>query len=99
MLHGSGLVTISTRVLSTPEAVLALDGQAAVEIAIADNGRGMPRTIVERATELFFTTKKTGKGTGLFRALEFADKSGGRLSIESQEGQGTRVRIVLPQMK
>jgi PAS domain S-box-containing protein len=99
MLHAGGQVIISTRLLSTPEAVLALDGQEAVELAIADDGRGMSPVIAERATELFFTTKATGKGTGLFRALEFADKSGGRLSIESQEGGGTRVRIAFPRIK
>jgi PAS domain S-box-containing protein len=99
MLNEGGQVIISTRLLSTSEAVLALDGQEAVELAVTDNGRGMPPVIAERATELFFTTKETGKGTGLFRALEFADKSGGRLSIDSLEGQGTRVRIVFPRMK
>jgi signal transduction histidine kinase len=59
----------------------------------------MPPVIAGRATELFFTAKAAGKGTGLFRALEFVDKSVGRLSIDSLEGQGTSVQIVFPPIR
>jgi signal transduction histidine kinase len=59
----------------------------------------MPPEVIERATELFFTTKAAGKGTGLglFLALEFVDKSGGRLTIDSKVGHGTRMRLAFPQ--
>ena len=57
-----------------------------------------PPQVAERATELFFTTKNADKGTGmgLFLALDFVDKAGGRLLIESQPGAGTRVRLLFP---
>ena len=97
-MPGGGDVCVSTRVLPTVEARSALDGDEAVELAVADNGEGMPSQVAERATELFFTTKASGKGTGLglFLVLEFVDKSAGRLRIDSEAGQGTRVCMVFP---
>jgi PAS domain S-box-containing protein len=93
-----GEVTVSTRVLPAADARSVLDRTEAVELAVSDNGEGMPPEVAERATDLFFTTKAPGKGTGLglFLVLEFMDKSGGRLKIDSQAGLGTRVRMVLP---
>lgn len=94
-----GQVSITTRVLSAPEAASTLNGREVVELVVADTGQGMSPEIVERATELFFTTKAAGKGTGLglFLALEFVDKSGGRLMIDSQLGLGTTMRLAFPQ--
>lgn len=94
-----GQVSITTRVLSTAEAASTLNGREVVEIIVADTGQGMPPEVVRRATELFFTTKAAGKGTGLglFLALEFVDKSGGRLMIDSQVGLGTKMRLAFPQ--
>ena len=58
----------------------------------------MPRHIAERATEPFFTTKGTGKGTGLGLAMAsgFVQQSRGRLEIDSEPGQGTTVRMLFP---
>ena len=94
-----GRVSISTRVLSAAEATSTLNGSDVVELVIADTGQGMPPEVVKRATELFFTTKAAGKGTGLglFLALEFMDKSGGRLMIDSKVGLGTKMRLAFPQ--
>ena len=59
----------------------------------------MAPEVAERATELFFTTKAAGKGTGLglFLALEFVDHSGGKMTIDSEIGRGTTVRLDFPQ--
>jgi len=99
-MPGGGQVSIATRVLSASEASSALNGREAVELVVADTGQGMPPEIIERATELFFTTKAAGKGTGLglFLALEFVDRSGGRLTIDSEVGRGTRMRLAFPQV-
>ncbi len=97
-MPAGGRVSISTRVLPAAEAASTLNGREVVELAVADTGEGMPPETVERATELFFTTKagSKGSGLGLFLALEFVDKSGGRLMIDSQVGQGTAMRLVFP---
>ncbi len=74
------------------------DGEAAVEIAVADEGSGMPPLVLRRATEAFFTTKGPGKGTGLGLSMvrRFTEQCGGRLLIDSREGEGTIVRLRFP---
>jgi PAS domain S-box-containing protein len=69
-----------------------------VSVAIADNGDGMSREVLDRVFEPFFTTKPVGKGTGLGLAqiYGFAEQSGGRVEIESEVGHGTTLRLVLP---
>jgi signal transduction histidine kinase len=69
-----------------------------VVIAVEDRGVGMPPELARRATEPFFTTKPLGKGTGLGLSMVkgFAEQSGGRLLIDSEQGRGTVMRIVLP---
>lgn len=71
----------------------------AVELRFADEGHGMNEQAVKRATEPFFTTKSTGDrmGLGLFLARTLVDSLGGRLTIESSTGQGTVIRVVLPE--
>jgi len=77
--------------------VRGLDG--AVELVFIDAGHGMDAQQVKRATEPFFTTKNTGDrmGLGLFLARTLVDSLGGQLMIESATGQGTTIRVVLPQ--
>jgi PAS domain S-box-containing protein len=69
-----------------------------VLVSVADMGHGMSRQVRERAFEPFFTTKGIGKGTGLglSQVYGFAKQSGGSVEIESQEGEGTTVRLYLP---
>ena len=71
----------------------------ALEFRFVDEGQGMDEQTVKRATEPFFTTKSTGDrmGLGLFLARTLVDSLGGQLFIESAAGQGTTIRIVLPQ--
>jgi PAS domain S-box-containing protein len=69
-----------------------------VALLVEDNGTGMPQEILDHALEPFFTTKDAGKGSGLGLSMVygFARQSGGRLTIGSQPGRGTRVEILLP---
>jgi signal transduction histidine kinase/ActR/RegA family two-component response regulator len=69
-----------------------------VSIAVRDTGTGMSPDVMARALEPFFTTKAPGKGTGLglSQVYGFARQSGGTVTIESQVGLGTVVRILLP---
>jgi PAS domain S-box-containing protein len=69
-----------------------------VEIRVADTGCGMAPEVVARAFEPFFTTKGPGRGTGLGLATVYgtAARWGGAVSIYSEVGQGTVVRVLLP---
>ncbi len=69
-----------------------------VELAISDTGVGMPKETLQRAFEPFFTTKDVGEGSGLGLSMVygFARQSGGTVTIESELGKGTTVRILLP---
>lgn len=97
MPQGGDLV-MGTRMLPAQEAADILSGKTAVEVFVSDTGGGMAPEVLARATELFFTTKDAGQGTGLglFLALEFADHSGGKLMLASELGQGTTARLVFP---
>jgi CheY-like chemotaxis protein len=70
-----------------------------VRLKVVDSGVGMDAATIARAREPFFTTKKTGSGTGLGLAMahSFAEQSGGTLSIESQPGLGTTITVWLPE--
>jgi len=78
-----------------PDEGLAVDH---VRLVVADTGFGMSEETAKRVFEPFFTTKGVGRGTGLglSQVYGFARSSGGRASVESQEGQGARVILDLP---
>ncbi|MFP7675309.1 ATP-binding protein [Marivita sp. S0852] len=68
------------------------------EIAIIDDGAGMPAQIRQKAIEPFFTTRLAQGGTGLGLSIVygFFTQTGGSLHIESSRGHGTTVRGILP---
>lgn len=74
------------------------EGGPYVEVVVNDNGPGMAPETLRRAGEPFFTTKGVGAGTGLGLATSssIARDMGGRLDLESQPGQGTRVTLRVP---
>jgi PAS domain S-box-containing protein len=72
-----------------------------VMLSVRDNGRGMDMETLSRAFEPYFSTKDTGRGTGLGLSTiyGFAKQSGGHLTIQSKAGEGTTVRLLLPRSK
>jgi len=70
-----------------------------VEIRVADNGSGVPKKVLDKIFQPFFTTKPTGLGTGLGLSLSYdiiTRGHGGELKVETKEGEGAEFIIILP---
>jgi len=93
-----GVLTIATGVTHEEEDGPDLDAGDYVCIAVSDTGLGMTAEVSARATEPFFSTKPLGKGTGLGLAQVYSivRQARGTMRIESREGEGTIVRLILP---
>jgi len=70
-----------------------------VMLAVSDTGCGIPKEILARVFEPFFSTKATGEGSGLGLSMVFGfvRQSGGHVRIYSEVAVGTTVKIYLPQ--
>ncbi len=67
-----------------------------LEIAISDEGPGIPKDKLDRIFDPFFTTKQNGSGLGLATVHRIVENHGGSVRLESELGVGTTVRIRLP---
>jgi PAS domain S-box-containing protein len=100
-----GTLTISTSDVNIKATERADDNSPApgdfVAITVADTGTGMPREVLERVFEPFFSTKPMGRGTGLglSQVYGFVRQSGGFVQIESSLGKGTSVCLLMPRQQ
>jgi signal transduction histidine kinase len=72
-----------------------------VEIRIRDNGPGIPPEVREKMFNPFFTTKPAGEGTGLGLSITYdiiVKQHAGTIEVDTQLGEYTEVRIILPRM-
>jgi signal transduction histidine kinase len=70
-----------------------------IEIRIRDNGTGISPEVKEKMFDPFFTTKPAGEGTGLGLSLSYdiiVKQHGGSIEVETQPGEFTEFRIILP---
>jgi PAS domain S-box-containing protein len=89
-VEGEGAIQMATRL--RPQA----EGGSTVEISVEDNGCGIPRDLLERIYEPFFTTKKDGTGLGLALVQRAVEEHRGSIRCESLPGKGTIFRLVIP---
>ncbi len=70
----------------------------AIELTVKDNGNGIPKNIVDKIFQPFFTTKPTGQGTGLGLSLSYdiIKAHAGDITVQSKEGEGSKFTIRLP---
>ena len=88
------IVTIATKKLGSP-----LGGGGKVEIRVTDNGNGIPKKVLDKIFQPFFTTKPTGQGTGLGLSMSYdiiTKGHNGELKVETKEGKGSTFIISLP---
>ena len=99
-MSAGGKLTIATDNIARGyrRGIPPLDPGDYVVVAVADTGTGMTEEVRSRAFEPFFTTKEVHKGTGLGLSMVygFAQQSGGTVTIDSEIGSGTTIRIYLP---
>ncbi|MEO8466168.1 MAG: ATP-binding protein [Gammaproteobacteria bacterium] len=96
---GTITLSVSKQEISAPTAAaLGLKAGHYVEIAVADDGCGIPPELAQRVFEPFFSTKAKGKtsGLGLPMVRWFAGQAGGTASLKSLPGEGTVVTVLLP---
>ncbi len=67
-----------------------------VEVAFEDTGEGIPAEHLDQIFDPFFTTKSQGSGLGLPICQRIVQEHGGRVTVESEAGKGTLVRLTLP---
>ncbi len=76
--------------------ITAVNGASAVRVTVEDTGTGIPRRMLERVSEPFFTTKEKGNGLGLSICRSILWDVGGEMDIETAPGEGTRALLWLP---
>jgi len=80
-----GTVTVKTRQFNST-----------VEIAVIDRGPGIEPKHLENIFNPFFTTKPTGVGLGLAIVSKIVDEHSGKITVESEPGEGSVFRVYLP---
>ena len=94
---GIGLTRV-TRTVALPLTLGRLEPGDYVELAVSDTGVGMSAEVLGHIFQPLFSTKSSGRGTGLglFMVREFVDRCGGGVAVETQPGQGSRFLVYLP---
>jgi len=84
--------------IQTPNLKGSLKPGDYIEIKVSDTGVGISSDVIGSIFQPYFTTKSTGEGTGMGLAVVqgIVEKSGGKISVESQVGKGTTFSVFLP---
>jgi two-component system sensor histidine kinase AtoS len=85
-IAGQGRILITT----------AAPGRNTVSVRVRDDGCGIPEAVRERIFDPFFSTKPTGTGLGMAIARRIIEDHHGRIEVDSTEGEGSAVTLILP---
>ena len=92
-----GVLRVATR-LTTHQSENG-EPQETIEIEIGDSGCGIPQRALQQVFDPFFSTKVSGSGLGLPVTRRIIEDHGGRIDVQSYEGQGTTFVFSLPAMR
>jgi PAS domain S-box-containing protein len=101
-MANGGLITIGAENFNVDEHYASMTPGAHagphVMLRVSDTGAGMSRAVIDKIFDPFFTTKEVGKGTGLglSTVLGIVKSHGGFISVYSEIGKGTTLKIFLP---
>ena len=96
MPNGGILKIIAENAVLQPEDSPSLPGGRYVSIILKDQGVGIPRDILPKIFDPYFTTKQKGSGLGLATAYSIIKKHDGLITVKSEPGVGTTFQIYLP---
>jgi len=102
MEEKGGTLTISTRDVDYDQTPLAGNllkrGRKYVRLKVSDTGTGIPPEIIDSIFDPYFTTKKTGEGTGMGLAMVqgIVESYGGQITVDSKLDEGSTFTIYLP---
>jgi len=90
--------TNESKILEIDVNMVADNGNPFIQAKFTDRGSGIPPHVIDKVMNPFFSTKPKGKGTGLGLSIShrIVENHGGKLKIESQQGEFTRVTLELP---
>ena len=96
-MPNGGVLTIETAIAHAgPAAIEKMRPGPYARVRITDTGCGMTAEVKDRLFDAFFTTKPNGTGLGLRSVALTIRQLQGRISVESEPGQGTSVTVMLP---
>jgi PAS domain S-box-containing protein len=98
-LGGRGRVAITASPIPGDDEGVSVDGHGTVPgvvVEVADDGPGIPRELLDKVFNPFFTTKPQGSGLGLAIVRKIVDAHDGRIDVECDVPRGTRFRVTLP---
>ncbi|MBI5006422.1 MAG: GHKL domain-containing protein [Nitrosomonadales bacterium] len=95
------LITNAVQAMPGEKGVITLTSRKegeGVAVEVQDNGSGIPPEVMSKIFDPFFTTKEIGKGTGLGLSISYkiVEQHGGKISVESKPGEGTKFTVWLP---